>query len=408
MVSTLTPNSLFARMEVTIIGQGLKPENQKAVGHYLIEFLTGKDFHTFTAISAFASEAGIRGLSPHIVGAKERFKHLNIVVGIDQEGTSKEALEAILALEIESYIFYQPSVTIFHPKIYLFEGDQVARLIIGSSNITAQGLFSNVEASALLLIDQAVDADRQIVRDIKKHFATIFTREDPNLKKLTQELIEDLVELRVVPTEAERRMAQKEEAVSSGKTTTSSLLISEIFPKRKIASIPSEFKKKRAVAQATSEAGQMSVGKPSAKGILVWTRKSLPASSVQAAGSGTNPTGGLRLVQDKFEVGGQRIDQTRYFRETLFGGYAWNQIRTNPPVEAATVPFEVSIRGEFLGKFDLEIRHKPSGEAGQHNYTTSISWGALGKTVREAELTRLQLNLYAPVSSGGSFHIEIV
>ena len=393
-------------MNVTIIGQGFKPGHQKAVGDYLIEFLADEDFHTFTALSAFASEAGIRGLSPHIVRAKERFTHLGIIVGIDQEGTSKEALEAILALEIESYIFYQPSATIFHPKIYLFEGDQTARLIIGSSNMTAQGLFSNIETSVLVLIDQTVDADCQVLQDVKDYFDSIFTYDDPNLKRLTQELIKDLVELGIVPTEAERRTTQQEATALSGRASTSKL-VTQLFPKRKIVGVPSAFKKRR-TPRATNRAVQTSVGKPSAKGKLVWTRKSLPASSVQVAGSGTNPTGGLRLVQDKFEVEGQKINPSSYFRNVLFGDYTWNQIRAKPLVEAATIPFEVIIKGEFVGRHDLAVRHKPSGEAGQHNYTTSISWGTLGETIREAKLTRAQLNLYAPSSSEGPFLMEIV
>lgn len=394
-------------MNVTIIGQGFRSDNQKAVGHYLIDFLASENFHTFTAMSAFASKAGIRGLSSHIIAAKERLKRLSIIVGVDQEGTSKEALDAILNLKVESYIFYQPSVTIFHPKIYLFEGDQIARLIVGSSNMTAQGLFSNVETSTLILIDQAVDSDRRVIQDVKEYFDSIFTPNDPNLKRLTRELIEDLVELGVVPAEAERKQAQKEVAALSGKIPTSKL-ISEIFPKRKIAGVPSEFKKKRTATQATGEAAQTSVGKPSAKGQLVWTRKSLPASSVQAASSGTNPTGGLRLVQDKFEVEGQKIDPTNYFRNTLFGDYTWNRVRINPLVEAAIVSFEVTIRGKFVGTFDLDVRHKPSGEAGQHNYTTSISWGTLGETVRQAKLTGARLDIYASRLSGGPFLIEIV
>lgn len=394
-------------MDVTIIGQGFKPNNQKAVGHFLIEFLASEDFHTFTAMSAFASKAGVRGLSSHIIAAKERLQHLSITVGIDQEGTSKEALEAILALEINSYIFYHPSVTIFHPKIYLFEGDQTARLIIGSSNMTVQGLFNNVETSALVLIDQAIDTDRQVIQGVKDYFDSIFTCDDPNMKRLTQELIDDLVELGVVPTEEERKRAQKESAALSKKLITSKL-ISDIFPKRKIAGVPSEFRKKRTATQATGKSTQTPVGKPSVKGQLVWTRKSLPASSVQAASSGTNPTGGLRLVQDKFEVEGQKIDPTNYFRSALFGSYKWKLIRDKPLVEAATIPFEVTIRGEFIGTFDLDVRHKPSGEAGQHNYTTSISWGALGKTIRKAKLAGARLDLYAPRLNRDPFLIEII
>lgn len=141
-------------MKITLLGQGFEPESINAVGKHLIELFSMKVFHTFTGISAFASEAGIIGLSEHINKAKANFKNLNLIVGIDEEGTSKEALIEILNLNINSYIFYQEEPPIFHPKIYLFEGDTITKLIIGSSNLTARGLYGNVESSLLVEFTQ--------------------------------------------------------------------------------------------------------------------------------------------------------------------------------------------------------------------------------------------------------------
>jgi len=116
-------------------------------------FLGQKKFNSFTGISAFASESGIYGLSGHLNSAKKNFKNLNLIIGVDLEGTSKEALEEILALNINSYIFYQLEPPVFHPKIYLFEGDKEVKLILGSSNLTRGGLFTNVESSMLIEFD---------------------------------------------------------------------------------------------------------------------------------------------------------------------------------------------------------------------------------------------------------------
>ncbi len=388
-------------MDITILGQGFNTDTKNSVGHQLIKFLGQKNCHTFIGISAFASQAGVNGLSNRITSAKKNFKNLIIIVGVDQKGTSKEALEAILALGIKSYVFYQPSVTIFHPKIYLFEGDKTSTLIVGSSNLTAQGLFSNIETSILMDLDNSIEDDKKVVRDLKNYFKGIFDYKDPNLKKLTAKLIKDLVKAKVVPTEAERKAEQDKTEKPESKETEN--LISKIFPKRAIAKIPSEFRGTGNIAKKKTKM----TGKPASKGNLVWTRKILPASSVQAVGAGTAPTGGLRLVQDRFEIGGEIIDQTSYFRKTVFGKYRWKQVRTSPYVEVATVPFEVTIKRKFKGKFNLKIRHKPTGEAGQHNYTTSISWGDLGDTIRKAKLTGSRLDLYAPKGKGNSFSIVI-
>lgn len=394
-------------MDITLLGQGFEAASTNSVGNQLVKFFADKDFHTFTGISAFASQAGIRGLSKHIKTAKKHLDIITIVTGVDQKGTSKEALEELLALDINAYVFYQPSITIFHPKIYLFEGADKSKLIIGSSNLTSQGLFTNVEASLLVSIDNSVEADRKIVEQLKNYFKGIFDFSDPNLKKLSKKIIADLVKAKVVPTEAERKAAQDKAEKAERKETEN--IISKIFPKRAIAKIPTEFRGTKKPTKPTAKAAAATAaaaGSASAKGKLVWTRKKLPSSSVQGGGSGTNPTGGLRLVQDDFISGGSKIDQTSYFRN-LFSKYTWKQVRTTPYVEAAKVPFEVTVKGVFHGQFDLEVRHKPSGEAGQHNYTTSISWGSVGSIISKAKLTGSRLDIYAPKRKGKPFQIVI-
>lgn len=391
-------------MNITLLGQGFEATSANSVRNQLIKSFADKDFHTFTGISAFASQAGMRGLSKHIKTAKKHLGIITIVTGVDQKGTSKEALEELLALKINAYVFYQPSITIFHPKIYLFEGAAKSELIIGSSNFTSQGLFTNIEASILVNIDNSLEADKKIVEQLKTYFKGIFNFSDPNLKKLSRKIIADLVRAKVVPTEAERIAAQDKGEKSERNETEN--IISKIFPKRAIAKIPTEFRGIRIPATKTAAAVARATGNASAKGTLVWTRKKLPSSSVQGGGSGTNPTGGLRLVQDDFVSKGNKIDQTSYFR-TLFNKYTWKQVRTTPYVEAAKVPFEVTIKGVFHGQFDLEVRHKPSGEAGQHNYTTSISWGAVGSIISKANLTGSRLDLYAPKGKDKPFQIVI-
>jgi len=66
-----------------------------------------------------------------------------------------------------------------------------------------------------------------------------------------------------------------------------------------------------------------------------------------------------------------------------------------------------SIR-RFIGEHPLAIRHKPSGESKQGNYTTLISWGRLGKTIRDANLSGRTLNLYKEEGGEGFFKIDIV
>lgn len=225
-------------MNISFLGQGFEEKSVNSVGNQLVKFFADKQFHTFTGISAFASQAGIRGLSKHIKTAKKHLNLITIVTGVDQKGTSKEALEELFALDINAFIFYQPSITIFHPKIYLFEGNHKCELIIGSSNLTSQGLFTNVEASLHVSIDNSSISDRKIVEQLKEYFKGIFDHSDPNLKKLNKKLISDLMKAKVVPTEEERKAAQDKADKAERKETEN--IISKIFPKRAIANKSNE------------------------------------------------------------------------------------------------------------------------------------------------------------------------
>src|ERR1700722_712032 len=192
-------------MKTTFLGQGLEPASINAVGYHLVTYLGSTDFHTFTGISAFASEAGIFGLSSYIKAAKGNYQILRMIVGVDQEGTSEEALNEILNLDIDSYIFYQSEAPIFHPKIYLFEGSNHTKLIIGSSNLTGRGLFTNVESSLLIEFDN-VDRDGiALLAELKSYYRSLFDLSDANLYKITNESIAYFIKKGIVPDEATRK-----------------------------------------------------------------------------------------------------------------------------------------------------------------------------------------------------------
>lgn len=403
----------------TVLSQGITADTDNSVGTALIKLLSSKQYHTFTAVSAFASEAGINGLSQYIEAAKSAYKALNLIVGVDQKGTSKEALEAILGLGINSRVFYQTGFSIFHPKIYLFEGDTTSQLIMGSSNLTAQGLFVNVEASVNMALDHNNPDDVKFIEDLKARFGSLFDFSDPNLQSITQELIEQLVAEKIVPTEDERKAAyEKVKELEGPPSEPVERVIRTIFPKRSLPSIPAEFRSKRAPktlppadesGDVTPEAAPDTAVEPAndAQYTLAWVMHNIPGSSVQITRSvTTNPTGMIRLVQADYYSDGQLIDQTTYFRRKVFNGLSWVPETTDTDI--AIGKFKVSILGQEIGEHPLRIRHKPSGEAGQGNYTTGISWGSLGRTIRDAGLTGRTVKLYRLSGSDDTFRLEFI
>lgn len=407
-------------MNVSILSQGITTETNKSVGTTLIKLLSDDEFHSFTGISAFASVSGVAILAPYIEAAKLRAVKLRLIVGVDQQATSKEALEAIMSLGIEAYVFYQTSYSIFHPKIYLFESNESAQLIVGSSNLTQQGLFISVEGSAHLQLTLSEASDTQVLADLKAQFASLYDLTDPNLQPITQDLIDKLVTEQVIPTEVERKEARanaKEKATEEEEEEPAiEREIPKIFPKRALPKVPAEYrlKKKSAAAPAAAVAATApsaaSTLAPAASAVPTtyttrWMRTNVPGASVQTTSSAeTNPTGMMRLVQADYVAAGQLIDPATYFRQVVFDKLTWAPITAKTDIAIGF--FEVVIHGKALGTYPLRIRHKPSGVAGQGNYTTGVSWGTLGNDIRDANLAGTTVRLSQKDGTDDTFRLE--
>lgn len=192
-------------MELRFIGQGYNTTINTSVAEVLITSINNEQFHSFTCLVAFASYSGVTGLTGHVNNSRNHLRNFRVVVGIDQNGTSKEALEALLEWEVDSYIFNTGSNFIFHPKIYIFEGDENIKIIIGSNNLTQTGLSQNIESSIEVSFSKDDEEGMRFFEEIKTYYNPIIDGPHVNLKQLTNELIERLLIEGKIPTESQRR-----------------------------------------------------------------------------------------------------------------------------------------------------------------------------------------------------------
>lgn len=114
-------------------------------------------------VVAFAKRSGVARVLPHMAAFRKRGGRISVTVGVDVKGTSREALELLLASTDEVFVTHQPdSSCTFHPKVYLFDGPTGARSIVGSHNLTAGGLEVNYEAGVAFEFDFAVPTDQAV------------------------------------------------------------------------------------------------------------------------------------------------------------------------------------------------------------------------------------------------------
>lgn len=382
-------------MEIEILGQGFEPISKKSVGNVLIDNFSNKNFNSFTAISAFATLSGINGVS-NLISKATHLKKILVVVGVNEKVTSKEALEKLLNIKnIKSYVFFGNNNSIFHPKIYLFEGDKNSILIIGSSNLTGRGLFTNIETSIQVTIDNNNDKDKKVIEQLKEYFNGIFEKTDSNLNIITKELINDLVKAGIVPTEAE----QKENLAKSKKLSSEIKddFISKIFPKRTMAKIPKEFFKKEDTKKPAIKLTKFDIKKSK----LLWQSGKLTERDLNIPkGSKTNPTGSMYFKKGL----NKNIDQRHFFRDTLFKDLDWKQ-DLNPKTshyERTHANFRIIVKGKNYGVYNLLINHNTKTNTKsyiQKNSMTSLSWGDAKTIIAKENLIGSNASLYSDNNS---------
>lgn len=377
-------------MKISFLGQGIESTSKNAVGRLLVKYLNEKKFNSFTGFSAFASEAGIFGLSGHINSAKKYFKELTIIVGIDQGGTSKEALEEILSLNIQSYIFYQKESPIFHPKFYLFEGINDVKIILGSSNLTGSGLFTNIESSLLIEFSQTDKDGLALLSELKTYYKSFLNFSDPNIFKIDNKLINDFFLDGIVPNEATRKS-------NYSKGTSSIVVTKSKVPKRNVPKVPTDiFPSKNKKSKPTEVVQTTPVSTTTSSKSLVWKKLKLSNSDAQDVPAGTAITGNLKLAQARFKVGTTVIDQKTYFRNQVFNKLNW--VKTKPhsaTYEETFGVFDITISGKPIGKFTLKLSHDSSRVAGQGNTPTWLHWGrTVIPVLQKSSLSGKTLNLY--------------
>jgi HKD family nuclease len=207
----------------------LQPANAYRLGDFLKENLA-KKWDVFRAAVAFVKRSGTR----HIVKELSNFRgDVDLIAGIDHQGTSKEGLEDLLKATQPKgrlTIFHNPISSTFHPKIYCFGGDKTAVAYIGSGNLTEGGLYTNYEASVCFKLDFNDPSHSETWKLLNTTLDQWSDDTSGNAHKLDIQLLNDLVARGYVPTEVLSRKESNGER-SSGTAKDEKSLPPIFFPK---------------------------------------------------------------------------------------------------------------------------------------------------------------------------------
>ncbi|GAA4955557.1 hypothetical protein GCM10023314_31630 [Algibacter agarivorans] len=188
-------------MKTTFLGNGLDSENKNNVRKQLAESFESKVYNKFNGFVAFATLSGVSSLKSNLGTAKSNYEHIRFYIGIDNNVTSEDALKFLLNHNIETYIYHDElnKRSIYHPKLFIFEGVDFSRIIIGSSNLTYQALNTNLEASIKFDFSSKTSSKGlNTLTEIKQYYSSLIDLSSPNINLLTEELLKELVKKKLL------------------------------------------------------------------------------------------------------------------------------------------------------------------------------------------------------------------
>jgi HKD family nuclease len=162
-------------------------------------------------VSAFVALQTIMRLKNRIAYLRDQGVDVRFVFGIDLGGTSQEVLKEILSWHINiSIVKHRIPRHIFHPKLYFFEWETKAEIILGSNNLTEGGFFRNYEGFSRITYQLPDDLSefQKACADLER----FINPTGPIVYALTEDFLRKLIARNEVPTEAE---AQEARAISS-------------------------------------------------------------------------------------------------------------------------------------------------------------------------------------------------
>lgn len=185
-----------------------------SLGAQLIAELEADRWTRLSAGIAYVKMSGVRHLAAPLF-AFAQTAELRISVGIDQQGSSLEGVQTlwqVLGSRPDNlYIYHNPSSTppsTFHPKVWLFENAEEAKILVGSGNLTMGGLFVNTEFGVSFEVDFADEDDRNYYLSLVEALDSWSDPTSAQVAPVDETILNSLYESGELPSEAALRSAR--------------------------------------------------------------------------------------------------------------------------------------------------------------------------------------------------------
>jgi hypothetical protein len=343
--------------------------------------------------TAFMNSAGASLLVSMLEYIEDR---VDVFVGIRNGVTSKQAIETLMRNGIFPYIVDTASQAyIFHPKVYITNNADQARLIVGSANATAGGMAKNVEAS--LYSELSMDTDHELVHSVYSQFETLKQTHPENVFRISLEDLDQIAAEGLLVDETRTTWSASARVRSENRADTRQRM------RLRTRNLPRPTRMAHTLEQVeTVEGTEVNIATV-ANNNLLWKSGKLTRRDLNIpTGATTNRTGSMLLKKGDAS---QDIDQRFYFRQEVFAtqNWAYDQDPRYSHMERCTCSFRFVIKGIDYGIYSLKLSHNTRTDTktfAQRNSMTQIHWGPALPLVAREDLLDSICSLYAPDENG--------
>ena len=117
-------------------------------------------------LSAYVTSSGTQRLGPAFRVVTRAGGRVQALIGVDNGLTSVQAVADLHAVGVEVLGFHTGGSILYHPKVYLLRGANRAWVSVGSSNLTGDGMFRNIETNTIMQLDLTLPADLGLANEM--------------------------------------------------------------------------------------------------------------------------------------------------------------------------------------------------------------------------------------------------
>lgn len=191
-------------MQVEVIPQiELGNVQRLRIGDVINRIIATDESRRFRFAVVYARLSGLNRLTVSIEGLLNRGGEFAGAVGIDNGITTVEVLRTLQKIAPTSTVFYTVSGYIYHPKLYLVDGEKFAVAIVGSANLTCDGLFRNIELATAVHLDFESSIDYQVYQRYDRFVSELLNVTNHNVQPIDDTVLNQLVQAGLVKQETQ-------------------------------------------------------------------------------------------------------------------------------------------------------------------------------------------------------------